>query len=192
MRLKHALWLMVVALLLTAAPAWAAEEGGGWRPIWDLAWRYINFLIIAGVLVKLAKQPLANLFATKRAEHAETIEAMEDAKKKAQDHLAEIQARVANLQEELAAFDERVSEMAAKDRDAIMAQARQDVDLILERATIQADRLLATGRQKLVKEMVDLAGEIAEEKIRAAIDASDQARMVDDFTTSVARQQAQA
>jgi F-type H+-transporting ATPase subunit b len=189
MGLKHVLWLVGMALLVTAGPAWAAEEGGSsWRPIWDLVWRYINFFILAGILFKLAKEPMAKMFASKREEHKEALDGMEEAKKAAQAELAEIEKKVSSLKEELVAYEERLSELAAKERDEIMEQARQEVDLIMERATIQAERLMEDGRNKLVTEMVDMAGDIAAEKIKEAIDASDQARMVEDFTSSVTQQ----
>lgn len=189
MRLKHVLWLVGLALLVAAAPAWAAEEATpGWRPYWDLAWRYINFLILAFLIVKLAKDPLAKLFATKRAEHKEILDGMEEARKTAKAELAEIEKKVASLRDELASYEDRISEIAAKERDEIMNQARQEVDLILDRASIQAERLIEEGRKKLVGEMVDLAGDIAADKIKEVIDASDQARMVEEFTSSVTQQ----
>ena len=189
MRLKHVLWLTGMALLLVAGPAWAAEEAApGWRPYWDLAWRYINFLILAFLIVKLAKDPLAKMFDSKRAEHKEILDGMEEAKKAAKAELAEIEKKVANLRDELASYEERISDLAARERDDIMNQARQEVDLIMERASIQAERLMEEGRKKLVGEMVDLAGDIAAEKIKEVIDASDQARMVEDFTSSVTQQ----
>ena len=59
---QGALFLIIPIWLLLAESAGAAEAAGDWRPMYDLILRYVNFIILAFLIIKYARKPLVNFF----------------------------------------------------------------------------------------------------------------------------------
>ena len=140
MKRYHWICLAVaLAVVLLAAPAWAAEELPEWRKIWDVVWRVLNFLILAGLIVKYGRQPMKDFLAGQRDTLAEEIKEMEEAKAEAEADLKDIEDRIAGLADELGKFEESVASQAAKVREEIMATAEFEANAILERTKRQSE-----------------------------------------------------
>ena len=61
------IWIVVLAVLISSSPdALAAETTNGWRPIFDLVMRWVNFVIIAFVLVKFGRKPIKDFLSNRR------------------------------------------------------------------------------------------------------------------------------
>ena len=76
-------WLpvvVVIGLLVSANDVWAAASGADWRPIYDLAMRWVNFIILAFILVKFGRAPLKNFLQHRQADIASQIEDLEQEK----------------------------------------------------------------------------------------------------------------
>lgn len=176
---------VVVAVVLLAVPAWAAEELPEWRKTWDLAWRVLNFLILAFLIVKFGRQPMKDFLAGQRDSLAEEIKEMEEAKEEAEVELKKIEDRVAGLANELSNFEESVTAQAGKDREAILASAEFEANAILERTKRQSEMALEQARKDMTVELVELAGVDAVEKLQAAINTEDRTRLVEEFNSQV-------
>jgi len=176
--------LLALVLLLWAAPALAADQAPpAWKVYWDWGWKIFNFLVLAFLIVKMAKKPLKEFFANQKAQVAEELEAMNQAKAAAEAELKAIEERTAGLAGELAQFETALSEMAERDRKRLLEEAAADSERILERAHFNAEMSLAHAKQALAREIVALAAELAEEKLKQAVGAADQARLLDEFTS---------
>lgn len=188
--------LMTGALAITAAatilalaePALAAKakEISEGMKIWNLTWRILNFLLLAGLIFKLGKEPFKKFLASKKASYAEEIETIENAKKEAQEKLDEIQQKIAGLQDELDAYRQAMERQAQRQRDEMIAATKREADLIIERAKNQASRALEKAKRDLAIEMVDLAVDIASQKISAAITSEDRANLLNSFASQLA------
>lgn len=184
-----ALAAAAVVLISLAEPALATKphEVSQGMKIWNLTWRILNFLILAGLLFKLMKDPFKKFLKDKKASYAVEIDSMEQAKAEAQEQLAEIQGKIAGMQGELDAYQEAMQRQAQRQRDEIIAASEREAQLILERAENQAARALESAKRSLAAEMVEVAAEIATEKISAAITPQDRADLIDTFATQVAK-----
>src|SRR5580658_576533 len=92
------------ASLLIALPAFAQETSGGGEKPSLLIWQVLNFLILAGLLGWLVvKQGGPLLTARSRGIH-EGLAAGEKAKAEAEARAAEVQAKLSNLEKEVAAL----------------------------------------------------------------------------------------
>lgn len=187
-KLIYILAAFAFCALLTAEPALAkhAKAVPEWRHWWDLGWKLANFLILAFLIVKMAKQPLKDFVANRKALVQDQIQAMEEAKAAAQKELAETKAKTANLQAELSEYEKILEDTAERDRQRLLEEARNESELILERAQVQAELALGRARTDLAAEILDLAAELAEEKLKDVVTKEDQARFIDLFTQSVA------
>ena len=191
MKRYHWICLAVaLAVVLLAAPAWAAEELPEWRKIWDVVWRVLNFLILAGLIVKYGRQPMKDFLAGQRDTLAEEIKEMEEAKAEAEADLKDIEDRIAGLADELGKFEESVASQAAKVREEIMATAEFEANAILERTKRQSEMALEQARKDMASELVELAGMDAVELVQAAINSEDLSRLVDEFNSQVTAESA--
>lgn len=176
----------VVALLAAADPALAAAENiPEWRQWWDLAWKIANFLVLAFLGFKLAKQPLKDFIKKQRETASENLAEMEARKKEAlaeQDRIAQM---TAGLVKELEDFENALTETAAKDREAMLEDAQSESKLILERAEIWAEQAVGKARQRLAAEMLEQAADIASETIQRNINDHDRQQFFDQFNSGL-------
>jgi F-type H+-transporting ATPase subunit b len=172
------------ALILAATPALAAQaEPSAFKFWWSWSWRIINFLVLAFVIVKMAKQPLKDFLSGQKAKVVEELEAMEKAKAVAQAELNKIQQQTSGLAQELADYEKAFADMAARERTRLTQDAAKEAELILERAKLTAKMALRQAIQTLTEEMVELAADLAQEKLKQAVSAQDQTGFLEQFTS---------
>lgn len=187
MRLLGYVLCAAALVVLSALPALAgrAEAVPEWRHWWDLGWTIVNFLVLAGVIVKVARQPLKDFLRSQREAVSRELAEMEEHKKEAQAERERLQKMTANLEQELEEFERLLSEQAAKERQARLEEARAESKLVLERAELWAEQALVKARRRLAHEMLELATDMAMQKIQASITDQDQARLLEQFNQSI-------
>ena len=80
----------LICIHFLGGEAFATEPAGNWRSIYDLILRWINFLILAFIIVKYGKKPLINFLQIRREETERNIKRVEEQKEKAQAEIDEI------------------------------------------------------------------------------------------------------
>ena len=169
---------MWAALILTATPAWAAEEGGGG----DVVSRLVNFAIVVAVLVWVFTRvfSLSDFFERRRGSIENDLSASSRELQRAKERLAAIQERVRNQEAEVAEL------LAAGDADGeaeaqqLLAASREQAARIakqVEVAAAQAEKRLA---QEVRETVVERACGTAEGLIAEAISDDDQQRLVEE------------
>jgi len=191
-RIINVITLVLLAGLVFAASALAAQgaEVPEWRQWWDVAWKILNFLILAFFLVKMAKQPLKDFLSGQRKAVEEEIAELEEAKSKAQADLEKWLTKAGQLEKELADYEKALAEVARKQQEAMLAEAQAEGERIMDRAQIWAKQALRKARQRLATEIVELAGELAVEKLQSIMTAEDRARLIEKFTEDIKSTQA--
>ncbi|MCB2192979.1 MAG: ATP synthase F0 subunit B [Deltaproteobacteria bacterium] len=193
LHLITALALVAVLFICWAEPALAAKQPRPeWRFWWDWAWRIVNFLVLAFLIVKLAKKPLKEFFAGARAKVAAELEEVNKAKAEAEAQLKVIQEKTAGMAQELASYEEALGKLAERDRQRMIEEAKEASEMIMERAKLQAEMALQDARRELTKEIVELAAELAESKLKEAVDSKDQNRLLDKFANDALNARSQA
>jgi len=172
-----------LALLAAVDPAWAAEaqEIPEWRQWWDLAWKILNFLVLAFLIVKMAKQPLKDFISNQRQAISEQLAEMEERKKEALAEQEKITQMTAGLAKELEEYQNALAETAAKEREAMLEDAESESQLIMDRASVWADQALAKAKQALAAELLELAAQMAAETIQKNINDQDRQHLFDHF-----------
>jgi F-type H+-transporting ATPase subunit b len=175
--------LIVILLWLLSGEALAAEGSGSgtWRPTYDLIMRYINFLILAFLILKYARKPLADFFKGRAQDVKEDIQNIEEAKELAQEQVKVFLEERDKSRERFEQLKERIiSQGRAKQQD-IIDGARLGSRLLIESAQRKIDNRILTAKQTLRSEMIDMAIDMAMEKLPKTITDQDNQRFLDHY-----------
>lgn len=166
------------------AQAGHGNEAHG-ESVWTQVGKITNFVILVGVLIYFARQPLSEYIASRRTQVRDDLQTAEAMKRTAAAQMAEMDARLKALpreldelkargQSEVAVEEQRIRELAEVERARLLEQARRDIE--------QQVRL---AQRQLVEHAATLAVGVAEQKIRQQITDEDQVRLVERYVTQV-------
>jgi F-type H+-transporting ATPase subunit b len=173
--------LSFIALHVLGDEAFAAENADNWRPIFDLVMRWVNFVILAFLLIKFSRTPIKDFFKSRRKELTSEIKALE---KEKQDALREVDENLKLLEESGTRFEklkERIAAQGEKNKANIINAARQESEILLEAAKRKIDYQLVEARYKLKLEMIDAAIDIAMKRLPKEVTAEDNQKWIDKF-----------
>ena len=176
--------LGLVSLHLLGQEALAADGAESWRPLFDRIMRWLNFVILAFLLIKFSRVPIKTFFKTRKEEMVREIKALEDEKQKA---LVEIDENLKLLEDSGVRFDtlrERIVAQGEKNKQQIIEDARQESKVLLESAKQKIDNQIMEARNKLKTELIDSAITIAMQRLPAEMTAEDNQKWVDKFLSS--------
>ncbi|MGA2212331.1 MAG: ATP synthase F0 subunit B [Bryobacteraceae bacterium] len=160
----------------TAAKTSEAEQGDPW--IW---WKWANFLILAGGLGYLIAKNVPPLFQKQSNEIKSALQEAARAKKEAADYAAGIEARLANLQDEIQRLRESAhSEMVAESQ-RIRSETEHHLQRIREQAAQEIELMTRASRDELRKYAAELAIGLAEERIRFRMNPDTQQNLAESF-----------
>ncbi len=172
---------LVGGLALSALAAESQQGTSNFKKIWMNSWRVLNFLILAFLLVKLLREPLSRLFKESARVIREKLQGTEEAYLQAQRELEEVEKRLESLDQETRKLRTAIGELGEKERDKIIASARQTAEHMLEKARLEAVYSVEQAKSQLRREVVDEAVKTAEESVRKAINKKDQERLVNEY-----------
>jgi F-type H+-transporting ATPase subunit b len=186
---KKLCFLLVSVLVIAivgglALSALAAEEHEGtssFKKTWMRVWEILNFLILAFLLFKFLKDPVKNFFKERAQMFQKQIEEAEGASVEAEREFKELENRFELLDEEIQQLRQVITEQGERERDKIISDAKQTAEYMLEKAKIEADRVMREAIMKLRREVTNEAVRLAEESIKKEIGKKDQERLVDEY-----------
>ena len=172
---------VVGCLALTVLAAEAEQGPSSFKKIWMLSWRLLNFLILAYFLVRLLKKPLSSFFQESARVIREQLQGTEQACQEAEQELQEMENRLEALDQEIQKLQGVIGEHGQRERDKIIANARQTAEQMLEKAKLEAAYSAQQAKNQLRLEVIDEAVRMAAESIRKAIASGDQERLVNEY-----------
>jgi F-type H+-transporting ATPase subunit b len=174
--------ITVVGGLALAVFAAETEQGpSSFKKIWMYSWRILNFLILAYFLVRLLKKPLSSFFQKSARVIREQLQGTEQACQQAGQELEEVENRLEAFDQEIQKLQGLIGEHGERERDKIIANAKQTAEQILEKAKLEAAYSAQRAKNQLRLEVIDEAVRIAAESIRKAIESGDQERLVNEY-----------
>jgi len=181
--LPVAVFAGVVALVPVAA--FASDGGHGGGGAMTLFWQGVNLLILLGVLVHYAREPIRRFFADRRDTVTREIDSAASVLSDAEARLAEWQARADRLEAEVEEIKEAARRRAAAESDHIRADAEAAAERIRNDAHAAIDQEVARARHALRAEAGELATRLAADLLRANVTEADQRKLVDEFVARV-------
>jgi len=166
-----------------AAPA--GEEGQpaqhhGGSP-WSVIFKWINFLILFGGLGWKLRKPLFDFLDSRRQEIGEGLAKAREAQEEAKSKLAEVEARLAGMDEEIRQLKAQALRQADEERLRILEGAGLEARKILDMASMEIDGIRKAARLELKGYVADLSVQLAEERLKSAIGPREHKKIVERF-----------
>lgn len=175
----------ILSLHFLGHEAFAAEKVSSWRPIYDLILRWINFGIIVFLLVKYAKTPLMNFLRGQKEKLAREIKRLENKQQGVSANIEETLKTIDESEVRFAELKERVVRQGEKKKEAIIQTAQKQSKMMLEDAKRRIDTYFIQAKNKFRAEMIDMAIDLAIERIPKEITAEDNEKLTIEYITLV-------
>lgn len=141
-------------------------------------WKFINLALFIAIMAYFVKKPLSDAFKTKREQiRAELIRAEEE-KKAALARLSDVETRIARLESEKESIIENAKAEAAEEKKRLAEQTKMEIERLRKQRQGDLDRLEKQAYMGLRRFSAEESIRLAEEKLRARVDSSEDARLV--------------
>lgn len=138
----------------------------------------INFVIFGVLLVMVLRKPLRQLLQARRSTFETMLAESQKAHKDAEQKLKTFEARMAQLDAEIASLKKTAEEEGAKDRAAIVAQAKDYAGKLKTDTQRMIAQELRSSKETLRGTAIDLAIVLAERMLRQQLKPADHAKLV--------------
>jgi F-type H+-transporting ATPase subunit b len=179
--------LALALCLLPLTPAAFSQEGGGQAAAENSGeggleiWRWANFVLLVGGLGYLIGKYGGAFFAKRSLQIRKDMWDAEEARKAAERRAVEVDARLANLEAEIAALRAESQKEAAAEQQRIRQQTAADMARIRAQAEQEIAAAGKAARMDLKRYSAELAIGLAEQKLRARVHPSTQESLVRGF-----------
>lgn len=171
------------ALLLVAPAALAADPE--WRPTYDLAMRWINFIILVAVIVKYAREPIKDFLKLKKDDVVTQISELDQEKARILDEIQTVKQKEADNRVRLNELKDRLIAQAETRKQQIIEQAKQQSTIMLEETRRKMAHRIDQATSSLKLELLDMAIEQAAAKLPRIITPEDNQRLLADYMKSI-------
>jgi len=167
-----------------------SETAGGTHSTWSYIyenylnvpgfefWKFLNLIVFLAVLFYLLKIPVSEAFKARReAIRADLIRA-EQERQAALAQLTATEAKLAQVENEKAALLQKAKDEAAADKKRQAEAAELEVNRLMEQTEGELARLDNQAVAELRRFSAEESVRLAEEKLRARIDAGNDSRLV--------------
>ena len=173
-----------VGLLFFGTESWAADNTVSWRPIFDLVMRWVNFGLLAFLLIKFTRAPIRDFFDSRKKELSQEIDKLEKEKEKILQNISE---NLKALEESSARFEklkERIIAQGEKNKQKLIEGAQQESRILLEGAKQKIDNRFMVARNAFRSELIDSAIAIAMDRLPQKMTSKDKQKWIDHFMDS--------
>ena len=151
----------------------------------DFLWRVLNLSILLWVIIKFTGKPVREYFAGRRETLLKGVEEAQEAKAAAEKIFSEYQAKLAGLESELQAMEERSQLEAEREQERMRQETEALVAKLKQQARQMADQEVATAQRTLRNDAARLAIEVAERMVKENVSDADRQLMVENYLQKV-------
>jgi F-type H+-transporting ATPase subunit b len=152
----------------------------------SLALQLLNFAVLIFVLVKFGGPAISKALEARHQQLKADLAAAAAARAEAETRLAQQEARLAALEQEIEGIRTGVKAEAEAEKARLIAMAEERAKRIREETTFVLDQQVKEAEERLRREVALAAVTLAEQMVRQSLGAADQQRMVDSFVADVA------
>ncbi len=188
-RLIPTIFMIALLVCLTVTPVMASEAGGG-DPVYSttgLAFRVINFLIVAYGAWYLFAKKLPKAFRARAEVIAASISDAARSKLEAERLLHEAEAKTSRLEQEVAEMRVSAQRDAAAEAERIRTAAREEAAKIERAAAMEIQAAERAARMELRAVAAQLAVERAEAVLRGKMTPATEAALFRAFVSDLGR-----
>lgn len=181
--------ILITTILLFPQIAYAVSTGGeaGHEPatISDWLFRIINFAVLAGVLGYLIGKALKDLLVKRRIAVERELKEAEETKIASKKRLAEIEERVRKKEEEIKAILEDALKRGEREKALLIEEGNKVRERLESHAKARIEQELRKAKEELHIEAVNLAIELAENRIKKSINSKEQGRLIEEYIIKI-------
>jgi F-type H+-transporting ATPase subunit b len=153
----------------------------------SIIWTVLNFFILAGGLAWLTSKYGAPLLTARSKGISEGLTAGQKAKADADRRAAEVQAKLASLEKEIAGLREEAKIERDREADRIRRDTQAEIARLHAQAEFEIESAGKRARMEVQRAAAKLAIELAETKVRVRMSPEVQASLVQGFVTDLSR-----
>jgi F-type H+-transporting ATPase subunit b len=180
------MFAFINTLLLLAADAAHGGSQGGFTHFYNQyfnipgfeLWKFINLGIFIGLMIYLTRKPLSQAFTAKREQIRSELIKAEEERQAAVSRLTAAEAKLAQLEAEKQNILEKARQEAEFEKKRLAEQSRLDAERLRQQAEAELARVQNQSRNELRRYSAEESIRLAEEKLRAQIDGTADARLV--------------
>ncbi len=182
--------LLASAFVLYPAAALLAQEaeGGkseGWTAhIWGvpmIAWQIANLILVIALFIYLLRKSGPLFFRGRADQIRSQLEKATRDKEDAEARLKEVEAKMARLNDEVAAIEQASRQAAEADKARVLAEADAMRERIRKETADEIDRRLVEARRELQAYAADVVVALATEALTKGITDADEERLRNEF-----------
>ena len=157
-----------------------------------LALQLLNFGVLLFILIWFGGRALSKAFRNRHNQLRTDIESAAGERERAEQRFREQDARLANLEQELAALRAAVKEEGMRERVRLLAGADEKAKRIQDETRFQLDQQVKEAEQRLRAEVASTAVKVADELLKRSVSADDERRLAQDFAAGASAPAEQA
>ena len=175
---------LIIALFLCEPDALAAESTKTWRSTFDLVMRWVNFGIIAFLLVKYTKTPIKDFFQKRKNEIDREMKKYEHQKEAVEEKISDVKKMLVDSQMRFEKIKESIIADGENKKQKIIEDARQESMILLATSRQRIENQILEARNLIRSELIESAIALAEKRLPLEITAADQHKLIDNFMES--------
>lgn len=175
----------VFILIFSAGAAIAAGDGEHHESWLNLAFRVVNFVIFGAAIYYFFGKKIIAFFKGRTEGIAAELAGLEERKSKAQANLADVEKRIADLEEERQAILAEYAAQGKAMKAAIISQAEKSAAQIAAQAKVTAQNEINAAIEAMRAEMADKIVEVTEQLISQKLSEAEHTKLVDKYLTKV-------
>ncbi len=176
-------WSVIAFFLISVSPALASGlTDASWT---DLKFRTVNFLLFAAILVWLLRKPIIAFYATRKKNIVQELEDMQAAKVNAEQRLAEVEMRIAHLNEEGQTILEEYRKQGESIQASIIARAEEAARQITDQAQFTVENEAKMAAENLRFAVADMVVEATEQVLKAQLGPEEHEKLIDKYLNKV-------
>jgi F-type H+-transporting ATPase subunit b len=187
-RFSLAMFLMVACAGFVGAQE-AEKAGSTEKSEPGIAWKWANFVILAVGLGYLVNKHLPPFFRSRTAEIQQGITEAQQVKRDAEARAAQVEARLQKLGEEIDQFRAQSREEMQQEGERIRQETAKQLGHLEHQARQEIEAAGKVARRELKDYAAKLALDVAEQRVRARLNAGTETALVDGFIHDLQRQE---
>lgn len=152
---------------------------------WSIVWKWGNFILLFGGLAYYLRQPLKDFLNARAHSIEQGLISGQKAQKEASEKIAEVEARLAGISNEIEAFKIKATKEGEIDGARVINDAKLEAEKILELAKQEIQGLQRSAYLELKAQVAELTVRIAEKQLRSGLGSAENQRIISRFVQSL-------
>ena len=176
---------LFVGFYMVALPVAAQAADPQWRPTYDVAMRWVNFIILVAVIVKYAREPIKDFLKLQKSDIVSEIGELETEKARIVSEIKAVKQKAIESRSHFHDLKDRLIAQGETRKQQIVEQAKQQSKIMLEETRRKMENRITQAKAGLKMELLDMAIDQATVKLPSVMTAGDAQQLLDDYMSSL-------